>query len=84
MQVALLRPDLVAFVHEAVDSGRFESAEDIVAIALTQFCQRELREAIARGIEQADRGEVLPWDMNEIRQESERRIAASRAADDLK
>lgn len=62
-----LTPEQEKFVIEQVKSGHYRSAEDVVAQSLgmlrdqEQFVREnrgELREKIATGIEQANRGEV--------------------------
>jgi antitoxin ParD1/3/4 len=70
-----LPPGLEAFVQDLVNTGRYSSVEEVVHHALwllkdqTDFRAMklaELRKQIAVGIEQADRGEVAPLDMNAI------------------
>jgi len=39
-----------------------------------KFLHEELRREIAIGIEQADRGEITPWDTNDIKSEVHRRL----------
>ena len=42
---------------------------------LQQLRHEELRREIAIGLEQADRGEVAPWDLNETKAEVRRLLA---------
>ena len=78
-----LPPELQKFVDDEVRSGRYDSAEAVVRQALallkaqvdlTPDDVEELRRMLAPAIAQADRGEVEPWDVDEIRAEVERRF----------
>jgi antitoxin ParD1/3/4 len=86
-----LQPELQRFVDEQVKAGRFESAEQVVRTAVASFRAGQeaggpmapeeldaLRAEIAVGIAQADRGELEPWDGEEVWAEVERRHAAER------
>lgn len=82
MQITLSKPELMKFIEDQVREGRFASAEEVVngALSLLQAHeqlppdeQAELKAAIQVGIEQANRGEVEPWDADEIAAEVERR-----------
>jgi antitoxin ParD1/3/4 len=84
MNVAL-HPRLARFVEEQVQSGRFRSAEDVVNGALARLQAEselspeetnELRADVAAGVEEADRGELQPWDAEDIWAEVERRAAS--------
>lgn len=64
-----------AMVEDRIRSGRYQSATEVVERALTVLDQHErmaeeqrekLRQMVAVGIEQADRGECVPWNMEEI------------------
>ncbi len=77
-----LTPELEAYVNEMVRSGRFLSAGEVVREALRLLEERdrrkeldlaELREKVAAGLEQLDRGEAwdLPDDIEEAVQEIE-------------
>lgn len=58
-----LTPEQEQAVNREVAAGRFSDPADVVAAALRLITARdELRAAIAVGIEQADRGEVGPFD----------------------
>ena len=84
-----LTPELEQFVQSRVASGRYQTAREEVREGLRLLEEREqtresalegLRAKIRRGIEQADRGEVLDGDtvFEEIRQLSARRRANSK------
>jgi antitoxin ParD1/3/4 len=77
-----LSPDLQKFVDEKVRSGQYDSPEAVVRTALALLKSQddltpddvdELRRMLAPAIDRADRGEVEPWDVEEIRAEVERR-----------
>ena len=87
MQVTLPEP-LKAFVDEEVRSGHFSSPEQVIQAAVANLrIERELEESLdqpeieelcaelAKGVAQADRGELEPWDSDEIMREVERRYA---------
>jgi antitoxin ParD1/3/4 len=84
-----LTPELEQFVHSCVASGLYQTASEVVREGLRLLEEREqarataleeLRAKIRRGIEQADRGELLDGDavFEEIRQLSARRRADSK------
>jgi antitoxin ParD1/3/4 len=71
-----LSPAVKRLVDEKVESGLYRSADDVLMEALRLLDERDrlrqtrledLRREIAIGIEQADRGDVAPLDMDEIR-----------------
>ena len=81
-----LTPELEQFVQSRVASGRYQTASEVIREALRLLEEREqareaalkeLRMKLRRGIEQADRGELLGGDsvFEEIRQLSMRRRA---------
>jgi antitoxin ParD1/3/4 len=83
-----LPPELEKFVIEQVQSGAYLTPDEVVRAALWEFREWEairqakleaLRKEIAIGIEQADRGEVAPLDIDAIKAEGRRRLAAERA-----
>lgn len=64
-----LSGDREQFVRSLVQGGRYSSEEDVIEDALRLLEERdeqaklaELRREIAIGIEQADRGELAPFD----------------------
>ena len=59
-----LPPDLERFVQDQVADGRFPSAEGVVeaALRLLRAQHADLRELVRVGLDQADRGEVAPFD----------------------
>jgi len=68
-----LTPELEQLVQQKVRSGRYLSASEVVREALRLLEERdqlrelklqELRKFVAVGIEQADRGEVAPLDVD--------------------
>ena len=71
-----LTPDLEQVVRRKVESGLYLSTDDVLREALRLLDDRdrlramkleELRKEIAVGIEQVERGEVAPLDMDAIR-----------------
>ena len=58
-----LPPDQQAFIENLVQSGRFASADEAIRECVRLLVSREqLREQVAIGIEQADRGDVMDHD----------------------
>ncbi len=83
-----LTPELDQFVQSRLASGRYQTASEVIREGLRLLEEREqardtaleeLRAKIRRGVEQADRGELLEGDgvFEEIRQLSARRRAAA-------
>jgi len=81
-----LTPELEQFVESRVASGRYQTPSEVVREGLRLLAEREqareaaveeLRAKIRRGVEQADRGELLDGEavFEEIRQISARRRA---------
>ncbi len=71
-----LHPDLQRFVDNQVEAGTYDSAEALVNAAVERLRTeqelsgdqlKQLRAAVAVGIEQADRGEVAPWDPADLK-----------------
>jgi antitoxin ParD1/3/4 len=84
-----LTPELEHFVHARVASGLYQTASEVVREGLRLLEEREharetaleeLRAKIRRGVEQADRGELLEGEavFEEVRQLSARRRADTR------
>jgi antitoxin ParD1/3/4 len=66
-----LTPELERFVTQKVESGLYATGSAVICEALRLLQERErsieeLRKQIGLGIEQADRGEVAPLDMEAI------------------
>jgi antitoxin ParD1/3/4 len=84
-----LTPELEQLVAEKVESGMYRSASEVVREALRLLKERdeirrqrleELRREIAVGLEQADRGELAPLDVDAIKAEGRRRLQSRRKA----
>jgi antitoxin ParD1/3/4 len=78
-----LTPELERLVQDKVRSGRYLSASEVVREALRlledqdrlrEMRLEELRREIAIGLEQAERKEVAPLDMEEIKAKSRKRM----------
>ena len=78
-----LSPEIERKIRYKVASGLYLSPDDVIREALQLLDDRdlvrakrleELRAMVAVGIEQADRGEVAPLDMEDIRAEVRRRL----------
>src|SRR5438034_863213 len=81
--------DLQSYVDEMIASGAYASVHDLVLHALylhrdAELNRRrkyeELKKDIALGIEQLDRGEGKPLDLDEIFAEAEKRMSSPREA----
>ena len=59
-----LPPELQQFVEEQIESGQYPNQADVIHAGLHLLLNRrdELRSLLATGIDQADRGEVAPFD----------------------
>ncbi len=74
-----LPPDLENFVSLRVKSGKYQSASEVVRDGLLLLKDREnrlgeLRQEIAIGIDQAEKGLLAPLDVPEILAEAQRRL----------
>lgn len=75
---------LKQFAEQRVSSGHYSTVSDYVRdlIRRDQMTREEkladLRREIQIGIDQADRGETVPLDMEEIRREGRRLLAQSK------
>ena len=83
MNVSLTQ-ELEALVEEKVRSGMYHSASEVIREALRLLKEQdqlreirlaELRKEIAIGVEQADRGELVPLDIEAIKAEGRARLA---------
>ena len=86
MNVSLTR-ELQALVEKKVRSGLYQSASEVVREALRLLQQRdqdrqlrldELRKAVRAGVQQADRGQVIPLDMRAVKTKARRRHQIAR------
>jgi antitoxin ParD1/3/4 len=75
-----LTPEQQRFVEAKVASGQYTSAEEVVRDALAVLRAQdvttpedvgELRRLLAPAIQQADRGELTPLDMDEVKRKAE-------------
>lgn len=80
-----LTPDLEQLIAQKVSSGRYGSATEVLREALRLLQSRddadearleELRCEIAVGLEEADGGELAPLDVEAIKSEGRRQLAA--------
>jgi antitoxin ParD1/3/4 len=78
-----LTPKLEKIVQDKVKSGLYTSSSEVIREGLCLLEERDriraekleaLKREIALGIEQADRGEVDPWDINEIKADVAERL----------
>ena len=83
-----LNPEMQKFVDDEVRSGRYDSPEGVVRQALallkaqfdlTPDDVEELRRMLAPAIAQADRGELTPLDMDDVKRKAEAIRAGRRA-----
>lgn len=80
MTIDSLPPDLEEFVAQAVASGEYGSAAEVVEHGLRALKERKhrrdaLREEIRIGLEQLDRGEGQPLDIDAIKTEIHQRLS---------
>ena len=77
-------PHLEALIREKVETGRYASAGEVVGEAIQLLEERDrqnaaLREALLRdlqvGIDQADRGDARPLDVDALKRRIEQRIS---------
>ncbi len=86
MEISLPQ-DLQQFVEEKVRAGQYANQSDVIRGALevlkaqetlTPEDIEELRKEIAIGIEQADRGDFVEFDADQIKAEGRRWLAAKK------
>jgi len=79
-----LTPELAGFVKEQVESGMYHSASEVIREGLRLLLHQkqdrqtrleELRRQIAIGLEQLERGDAAPLDIEAIKAEGRRRFA---------
>jgi putative addiction module CopG family antidote len=80
-----LPPDLMKFVEQELATGKFETESELLIRALELYREMKtrhdaLRQEVQASLESADRGEVAPFDIEEVISEVERRSALRRAA----
>jgi putative addiction module CopG family antidote len=80
-----LGTELERFVRNQVAKGQFQSADQVVRSAVQAMKDQEdwivahadsLRQLVAAGLEELDRGEGEPWDPEEIKKEGKRLLAS--------
>lgn len=88
MDVALT-PEIEAWISESVASGLYGSPREVIEEALRLLRERDerrqqqleaLRAEIAIGLEEADRGELAPLDIDAIKAEARQRLHELRQA----
>lgn len=81
-----LTPELEQLVQDKVKTGLYLSASEVVREALRLLDERdqlreirltELKKKIAVGVEQAERGEVAPFDFDELKAKARERLAVA-------
>ena len=84
-----LTPELERLVNQKVQSGMYSSAREVVSEALhllqvwdelRQQKLEQLRKDIAIGIAQAERGEVAPLNLEEMKRRLKRRLRQAQTA----
>lgn len=85
-----LTPELEKFVSSKVESGMYHTASEVIREGLRLLKEKEelhqrklveLRAAIQEGIDQADRGQVSPFNeetLKEVRARGREKLAAKR------
>lgn len=85
-----LTPELTQFVQDLVQTGMYHSSSEVIRDGLRLLRDREqlrqirieeLRKEIAIGLEQLERGEVAPLDIEAIKAEGRRLLAERKAAE---
>ena len=78
-----LPPEWQKFIEEKVSAGQYSDANAVVVEALRAVRDREarlesLRREIQVGVDQADRGELSPWDPAQVKAEGRRLLQERR------
>lgn len=82
-----LPPDLQQFVQTQIERGDYSTTGEVVCAALTLLRERDqvrairlerLRADVRAGLDELDRGEGIPLDMEEIKQEVRGRFSSGR------
>ena len=68
---------LQGFVNDELSAGKFASESELVATALNTFREmkkrhRDLKERVARSLNQVEQGLITPMDMDDIRRQVNR------------
>ena len=76
-----LSPEVERFVTEEVESGQYATEDEVVNALLEKEMRRKsecawLKEQVALGLEQAERGEFVEFDAEKIKLEGRKRLAA--------
>lgn len=76
-----LTPKLKRFVQSRVKSGEYSTSSEVVREALRLLQERQesidfLRRAVREGLDDVEHGRVRPLDLERIRAEGRRRLAA--------
>ena len=76
-----IHPHLVEFIEKQIRKGRFDSADEVVNSALQHLSTHiefppeeidDLKRELEIGLNELDRGDVVPWDPEELWGEVER------------
>ena len=79
-----LTPELAQFVQDLVQTGMYHSSSEVIRDGLRLLREREqlrqirigeLRKELAIGLEQLERGEVAPLDIEAVKAEGRRLLA---------
>lgn len=82
----VLSPEMERFVQEKVKSGQFQSPSEVIDGALsvlksseelTPDALDELRAEVRHGLDQLDRGEGRPWDIEELKSRVRQNVSGS-------
>jgi antitoxin ParD1/3/4 len=82
-----LTPEHEKLIQDQIKRGRFTCASEVIRAALCLLEERErsqqlrledLRKAVRVGLEQADAGDLAPWNTGEIRAEGARKLTEER------